>query len=70
MIDEAKEISLTTEEVIFIKKKAWHQIINPNDYPCHIIEIQYGEKTEEDDIERLHYYEDNLYHLTIDYDRT
>ena len=56
--DEAKEISLTTEEVIFIKKKAWHQIINPNDYPCHIIEIQYGEKTEEDDIERLHYYED------------
>ena len=31
-----------------------HQIINEGKEECRIIEIQYGEKTEEDDIERLH----------------
>lgn len=55
--DDAKEIELKTEETLFIQKEAWHQIINPYDEPCHIIEIQYGEKTVEDDIERLHYYQ-------------
>ena len=34
-----------------MQKKAWHQITNPFDEPCHIIEIQYGEKAEENDIE-------------------
>lgn len=31
----------------------WHQLINPHDEPCHIIEIQYGECPDEDDIERM-----------------
>ena len=56
--DEAEKIILKTEETLFIKKEAWHQIVNPNDNPCHIIEIQYGEETIENDIERLHYYEE------------
>ncbi len=56
--DDAKEIELNIEDTLHIKKEAWHQIINPYDEPCHIIEIQYGNKTEEDDIERLSYYED------------
>ena len=56
--EEAKEISFKLEERLHIKKEAWHQIINPYDEPCHIIEIQYGEKTIEEDIERLHYYEE------------
>ena len=56
--DDYKEISLKTEDSLFIKKEAWHQIINPYDQPCHIVEIQYGEKTIEDDIERLRYYEE------------
>lgn len=56
--DDAKEIKLNLEDTLHIKKEAWHQIINPYDEPCHIIEIQYGSKTEEDDIERLSYYED------------
>lgn len=30
----------------------WHQLKNPFDQPCRIVEIQYGEKCEEDDIER------------------
>ena len=34
----------------------WHQIINPYDKDCHIIEIQYGERTIENDIERTSEY--------------
>tara|TARA_B100000963_G_scaffold338656_1_gene335715 strand:- start:831 stop:1622 length:792 start_codon:yes stop_codon:yes gene_type:complete len=56
--EEAKSIDFNLEDVLFIDKKAWHQIINPFERPCHIIEIQYGEKTIEEDIERLHYYEE------------
>ena len=34
----------------------WHQITNPFDEACHLIEIQYGEACVEDDIERTEYY--------------
>ena len=34
----------------------WHQIINPFDEPCHLIEIQYGEACIEEDIERTEFY--------------
>ena len=34
----------------------WHQITNPFDEDCHIIEIQFGEECIEDDIERTEYY--------------
>ena len=30
----------------------WHQLTNPYDVPCKIVEIQYGEKCIEEDIER------------------
>ena len=40
-----------------VKQGDWHQAYNPFDEPCHIIEIQYGEETHEDDIERLEYYD-------------
>lgn len=36
----------------------WHQIINPFDEDCHIIEIQYGEAVVEEDIERLNFYDE------------
>lgn len=49
-------INLKTDEVIHIKVGDWHQIVNKADQPCHIIEIQYGAETSEDDIERLSYY--------------
>lgn len=46
-------ISLKTDEVIRIGVGEWHQIINDKaNPPCHIIEIQYGEETSEEDIER------------------
>ena len=57
--EDAKAIDFKLEETLFIKKTAWHQIINPYDEPCHIIEIQYGEQTEETDIERLYYHDEN-----------
>ena len=50
-------IELKAEQVFHVQKKAWHQITNPFEEPCHIIEIQYGEKTDENDIERLRYYD-------------
>ena len=58
--EEAKNIDFNLEDILFINKEAWHQIINPYEKPCHIIEIQYGEKTIEEDIERLHYYEETV----------
>ena len=54
---DVHEIQLGVEETFHIDREAWHQIINPYNDPCHIIEIQYGERTEESDIERLHYYQ-------------
>jgi cytidyltransferase-like protein len=30
----------------------WHQLTNPYDNPCRIVEIQYGERCDEEDIER------------------
>jgi mannose-6-phosphate isomerase-like protein (cupin superfamily) len=56
--EDYDEIKLNIQDTIHIKKEAWHQIINPNDEPCHIIEIQYGNKTIEEDIERLRFFED------------
>ena len=55
--EEAVERKLNKHDWLFVLKEDWHQIINPNKEDCHILEIQYGEETEESDIERLHYYE-------------
>lgn len=56
---QAKEIRLKSHDIFHVKKNQWHQIINKSNKVCKIIEIQYGEKTSEDDIERLFYYEEN-----------
>jgi len=55
--DNIKETELFAEEVFHVKQGEWHQLINPCDAVCHIIEIQYGESTSEEDIERLFYYD-------------
>ena len=52
-----QSIELNKEQVFHVEKEAWHQITNPFDKPCHIIEIQYGEKTDDDDIGRLRFYD-------------
>lgn len=45
-------IKLKTHDYYFAPVGQWHQIINTNSTPCHIIEIQYGEVCIENDIER------------------
>ena len=57
--EESTKTYLNLHDTFFIKKDEWHQIINETDEECRIIEIQYGEETSEDDIERLFYYEGN-----------
>ncbi len=54
--DNIKETKLIAEDFFHIKQGEWHQLINPFEENCHIIEIQYGELTSEEDIERLFYY--------------
>ena len=50
--EDAKSINFKLEDVLFIKKEAWHQIINPNNTNCKIIEVQFGDECTERDIER------------------
>lgn len=54
-----EEIKLETDSVFLVNQEDWHQLINKTDKNCHIIEIQYGSETSEEDIERLYYYKDN-----------
>ena len=55
--ETVEEIILNKHESIHINLGDWHQITNPYDEICKIIEIQYGEQTIEEDIERHSYYE-------------
>lgn len=44
---------LTKYDEFKVPKNTWHQLTNPFTVPCSIIEIQYGERCDESDIERL-----------------
>jgi cytidyltransferase-like protein len=44
--------NLQKHQTIDIEIGEWHQLKNPFNEPCRIVEIQYGEKCEEEDIER------------------
>lgn len=48
--------TLKKDDVFTVHQGDWHQAYNTSDKPCHIIEIQFGSETSEDDIERLEYY--------------
>ena len=43
---------LTTHKEYKVPVNSWHQLTNPFDKPCRIVEIQYGEECIEEDIER------------------
>ena len=43
---------LNTHDEFNVHKGDWHQLSNPYDVPCRLVEIQYGERCEEEDIER------------------
>lgn len=45
-------IVLKQHQTYIIHKEDWHRAYNPYDKPCHILEVQYGNKCVEEDIER------------------
>lgn len=57
--DYKQSIQLNTFDHYLVPLGQWHQITNPYDEVCHIIEIQYGEACIEEDIERTEYYSPN-----------
>jgi cytidyltransferase-like protein len=54
--DNKQNIKLKTYDHYLVPVGQWHQITNPFDETCHLIEIQYGEECIEEDIERTEYY--------------
>lgn len=57
--DNKKNIKLNKFDHYLVPVGEWHQITNPFNQTCHIIEIQYGEACVEEDIERKEYYIEN-----------
>ena len=57
--DEIEEITLDKHNSLHVELGDWHQITNPFDETCKIIEIQYGKETIEEDIERHSYYKND-----------
>ena len=43
---------LCRHDTIEVPEGAWHQLSNPYDQPCRIVELQYGARCTEEDIER------------------
>tara|TARA_B100000212_G_scaffold341272_1_gene323980 strand:+ start:61 stop:834 length:774 start_codon:yes stop_codon:yes gene_type:complete len=54
--NERRNVTLKKFDHYFVPVGDWHQITNPFNEACHLIEIQYGEDCIEEDIERLDYY--------------
>ena len=57
--EEIKEITLDKHNSLHVELGDWHQITNPFDEICKVIEIQYGKETIEEDIERHSYYKED-----------
>ena len=54
--NDKQNIKLNKFDHYLVPLGQWHQITNPFDEECHLIEIQYGKECVEDDIERTEYY--------------
>lgn len=54
--DSKKNIQLNKFDHYLVPVGDWHQITNPFEEVCHLIEIQYGDECTEEDIERTEYY--------------
>ena len=57
--NDKESIQLNKFDHYLVPIEAWHQITNPFNEPCHLIEIQYGEECIEEDIERTEFYNKN-----------
>ena len=56
--ENKENIQLNKFDHYLVPLGEWHQITNPFEETCHLIEIQYGEACVEDDIERTEYYQE------------
>ena len=56
--DQKQNIQLNQFDHYLVPVGEWHQITNPFEETCHLIEIQYGKECVEDDIERTEYYQE------------
>ena len=56
--NQKEKVILKKFDKFIVNEGQWHQIVNPFEEECRIIEIQYGDTVIEDDIERLSYYDD------------
>lgn len=54
---KSETVKLFKDDIFVVSKGMWHQLYNESKQDLIIIEIQYGTETNEDDIERLEYYE-------------
>ena len=54
--DQKENIQLNKFDHYLVPLGQWHQITNPFNEACHLIEIQYGEACIEEDIERTEYF--------------
>jgi cytidyltransferase-like protein len=54
--EDRQSVTLNKFDKYIVPLGEWHQITNPFDKTCRIIEIQYGEEVVEEDIERIDYY--------------
>ncbi len=54
--DKKNSMQLNKFDHYLVPLGEWHQITNPFEETCHIIEIQYGKECVEEDIERTEYY--------------
>ncbi|MDB4849053.1 adenylyltransferase/cytidyltransferase family protein [Gammaproteobacteria bacterium] len=56
--DNKQNIKLNKFDHYLVPLGEWHQITNPFEETCHLIEMQYGKECVEDDIERVEYYQE------------
>ena len=56
--DNKQNIKLNKFDHYLVPIGEWHQITNPFEETCHLIEIQYGDECVEEDIERAEYYKE------------
>ena len=54
--ENRQSVTLNKFDKYIVPLGEWHQITNPFNKTCRIIEIQYGEEVVEEDIERIDYY--------------
>ena len=53
-----ERLTLEKHQHLIVPVGSWHQIANPYEETCKIIEIQFGDACDEEDILRRNYYED------------